>query len=33
MRGGLLTESMNSWAVVVHAFDPHTWEAKAGGSL
>jgi major histocompatibility complex class I len=24
---------MKSWAVVVHAFNPSTWETEAGGFL
>ena len=26
-------EGRHSWAVVVHAFNPSSWEAEAGGSL
>jgi hypothetical protein len=29
----MLTVTESSWAVVVHTFNPSTWEAEAGGFL
>jgi major histocompatibility complex class I len=26
-------KNISSWAVVMHAFNPSTWEAEAGGFL
>jgi hypothetical protein len=30
---GMYKETLSGWAVVVHAFNPSTWEAEAGGFL
>jgi hypothetical protein len=33
MVKGQLKNTINSWAVVAHAFNPSTWEAETGGFL
>jgi hypothetical protein len=33
LTDNFVIEEIKSWAVVVHTFNPSTWEAEAGGSL